>query len=610
VQLKSISLAVVIGFIFQGTISLNSKLPAEIWSTQVLAQDTNFQKGIAARLLEEGNSQFDDGQFELALDSYRQAWKIYQSIETAKKEQSRTLIGLGLVYNALGDHKQAINYYKQSLAIAHKMGYREEEGESLHYIGEAFFASGNLASAQTNVRSAVAIWEAIDTEVKKDDYFHIFTLSYHARSYQLLQKILIAQNQTNQALEVAEQGRARALAELLYKRQGLTTSNQPLHIQHIRQIAQQENATLVEYSIAWNDLYVWVIKPNGQVIFHKVDLENINLENISKNTIVAAAYTAEGRGNSVITALVSSTRDSVNTTGTASSKITQSSCQSNNCLQQMHDLLIKPIVADLPTNPNSLVIFIPYDSLFLIPFAALQDENRKFFIEKHTLTISPSIQVLALTHTEKAQLPSTKSQNLALVVGNPIMPKVGGQQLPQLPGAEIEAKAIAQLLKTQPLIGGQATKAAVKQGMLGARFIHLATHALLNKQIPGGIYGKVALAPSGKDDGFLGIDDVAKLPLTAELAVLSACNTGRGKITVDGVMGLSRAFISAGVPSVVVSLWTVADGSTAKLMQEFYIQLEQHQSKAQALRQAILKTKQYYPQPKNWAPFLLIGESK
>ena len=392
------------------------------------------------------------------------------------------------------------------------------------------------------------------------------TSEYHARSYQLLQKVLIDQNQTTPALEVAEQGRARALAELLIQRQGLTATAPP-NIQHIHQIAQQQNATLVEYSIAGNDLYIWVVKPNGEVKFHKVNLEKVNLKNIAEKTRVAAGSIAEGRGDEVMTTLVNSTHNSVDTIGINS--IPESSCGSNDCLRQMYDVLIKPIAADLPTNPNSLVIFIPYESLFLVPFAALQDENRNFLIEKHTLAIAPSIQVLQLTQTQKAKLPPPTSQNLALVVGNPTMPKFGDppKQLAQLPGAEIEAKNIAQLLKTEPLIGAQATKAAVEQRIQSARFIHLATHALLNRKLRGGIFGKVALAPSGKDDGFLGIGDVLKLHLNAELVVLSACNTGRGRITSDGVIGLSRVFISAGVPSVVVSLWSVSDNSTAELMQ-------------------------------------------
>ena len=99
--------------------------------------------------------------------------------------------------------------------------------------------------------------------------------------------------------------------------------------------------------------------------------------------------------------------------------------------------------------------------------------------------------------------------------------------------------------------------------------------------------------------------------LRAELIVLSACNTGQGQVTSDGVIGLSRSFFAVGVPSVIVSLWKVPDAPTAFLMTEFYRNfLERQQDKAQALRQAILKTMRKHPNPRDWAAFTLIGEAE
>ena len=98
--------------------------------------------------------------------------------------------------------------------------------------------------------------------------------------------------------------------------------------------------------------------------------------------------------------------------------------------------------------------------------------------------------------------------------------------------------------------------------------------------------------------------------LNAELVVLSACNTGQGRITGDGVIGLSRFLISAGVPSVIVSLWTVPDAPTVSLMQEFYQNLQNNPDKAQALRQAMLTTRAKPPHPRDWAAFTLIGEAE
>ncbi|MBR8833453.1 MAG: CHAT domain-containing protein [Stigonema ocellatum SAG 48.90 = DSM 106950] len=91
---------------------------------------------------------------------------------------------------------------------------------------------------------------------------------------------------------------------------------------------------------------------------------------------------------------------------------------------------------------------------------------------------------------------------------------------------------------------------------------------------------------------------------------MSAYDTGRGRITEDGIIGLSRSFFAAGVPSMIVALWAVQDMPTADLMTEFYRNLQHNPDKAQALRQAMLTTMKRHPEPKIWGAFTLIGEAK
>jgi len=102
--------------------------------------------------------------------------------------------------------------------------------------------------------------------------------------------------------------------------------------------------------------------------------------------------------------------------------------------------------------------------------------------------------------------------------------------------------------------------------------------------------------------------EILGLNLNADLVVLSAGDTGRGKITGDGVVGLSRSLLTAGVSSLVVSLWQVPDDATALLMSQFYNNLQQGLDKATALRNAMLTTRTNHPQPSNWAAFTLIGD--
>ncbi|MGB3695061.1 MAG: CHAT domain-containing protein, partial [Spirulinaceae cyanobacterium] len=283
-------------------------------------------------------------------------------------------------------------------------------------------------------------------------------------------------------------------------------------------------------------------------------------------------------------------------------------------LKKLHQLLIAPIADLLPQDPEARVVFIPDQELFFVPFAALQDEEGQYLIDKHTIVSSPSIQVLDLTHKRKTSLTGTTGE--ALIIGNPKMPPitvVPGEppedKLDSLPGTEAEAKTIAQRQGVQPLIGTEATETAVVEKMPQAKLIHFATHGLLNYSenlMP----GVIALAPDEKNDGLLSAVDIYNMKLQADLVVLSACNTGLGDITSDGVIGLSRAFFNAGVPSLVVSLWSLPDNPTAPLMTEFYKNLETNPDKAQALRQAMLTRKEVDPNPLNWAGFMLLGEAE
>ncbi|MFB2982280.1 CHAT domain-containing protein [Microseira sp. BLCC-F43] len=422
--------------------------------------------------------------------------------------------------------------------------------------------------------------------------------------YRGLQQVLVAQGKTDEALEVAEAGRARAFVDLLAER---LTSPSNIDIQptitlaEIKQIAKEQNATLVEYSLIYDDfgfqskqpeklqaleLYIWVINPTGDITFRRQPLQ------LEPGNIPGPLYTS-------LKDLLKYTYKRMRGDGNE----TVLSPQSNLRLQQLYHLLIEPIAALLPTEPKQRVIFIPQNELFLVPFPSLLDKNGKYLIEKHTIITAPAIQVLQLTHQQQQRV--SESAKNVLVVGNPSpMPS----QLSALPNSEQEAINIAQIYNNQPLLGETATKAAILPQLERASLIHLATHGMVNEKKP--LESAIAFAPSDGDNGLLTAEEIFHLKLSAELVVLSACNTGRGTITGDGVVGLSRSLISAGVPSVIVSLWSVYDDSTAFLMTEFYRNLHQLKlDKAQALRTAILTTMQNYANPKNWAAFILIGEA-
>jgi CHAT domain-containing protein/Flp pilus assembly protein TadD len=564
------------------------------------------------------------GDYAQAIDYLKQRLVIAREIRDRQGE-GKALGNLGIAYHFLGDYAQAIDYLKQSLAITREIHDRQSEGLALNNLGLALRQSGNLAEAEKTLIEGINVWESLRAGLGSNDANKVSIFEEQARTYHTLQQVLIQENKTGAALEIAERGRARAFVELVARRLSPNpteaTPITPPTIEQIKQIAKTENSTLVQYSIIYDnfkvqgkqqthesELYIWVIKPTGEVTFRRSDLKPLWQK---QNTSLAE--------------LVTSSRDSIGVRGRGLEVVARADAANPTTrLQQLDQLLIEPIADLLPTDPNDRVIFISQSSLFLVPFPALQDKDGKYLIEKHTILTAPSIQVLDLTHKQRENLPTlTKggAGGVALVVGNPSMPFVPSapgekpQQLPSLPGAETEAKAIAEVLHTKPLIGNKATKSTVEQLMSKARIIHLATHGLLDDVR--GLGSAIALAPDssykeeiGKVNGLLTAEEILDLKLNAELVVLSACNTGRGKITGDGVIGLSRSLISAGVPSVLVSLWSVPDAPTAQLMTEFYQNLQKNPDKAQALRQAMRTIMKQHPNPKDWAAFTLIGEAE
>jgi CHAT domain-containing protein len=601
-----------------------------------IARDIKDRKGEGNALNNLGLAYYRLGDYAKAIEYQQQSLAIARDIKDRKGEGD-ALGNLGGAYQSLGDYAKAIEYQQQYLAIAKEIGDKQGKGISLNNMGLALLKSGNLTEAETILRAGIETWESLRERLGDNDAYKVSIFEVQAGTYHLLQQVLIAQNKPDAALEIAERGRARAFLELLRRRNTTTSdsANSPITpptIEKLQQIAKQQNATLVEYSIIYDEfkiqgkqeiheweLYIWVIKPTGEITFRRSDLKPLwQQQNTSLKDFVTVARESIGarsRGLGAVAKVDEATQ--------------------TNRLQQLHQILIEPIADLLPTNPEARVIFMPQSSLFLVPFPALKDEQGKYLIEKHTILTAPSIQVLELTRKQRQRVGTNGPiafgmasltplpANDALVVGNPTMPSVPPypgekpQPLAPLPGAEAEAKAIAPQLNTQPLIGNQATESVVKQLLPKARIIHLATHGLLDDIR--GIGSAIALTPDSsltkggveKNNGLLTAEEILNLKLNAELVVLSACDTGRGRITGDGVVGLSRSLITAGVSSVIVSLWAVPDAPTASLMTEFYTNIQQRQlDKAQALRQAMLTTMKQHPNPRNWAAFTLIGEAE
>ncbi|MEG5063783.1 CHAT domain-containing protein [Microcoleus sp. B3-A4] len=592
-----------------------------------IAKQQRDRRGEALALSNLGLVHYSLTDYAKAIDAQKQSLAIASALGD-RFVQGRALENLGIAYYAVKNYRQAIESHQQSLVIARELSDRHAEGRALTNLGDALYKAKQPEEAIKALFSALEIWESLRSNLENNDLNLVSIFETQETSYSTLQEVLANQNQHETALEITERGRAQAFVRLLTNRfssqsaQATLKSSEsqikPLNIQEIQQIAKQQNSTLVSYSIIKevreadgqrklqdSELYIWVMQPTGKIDFRRITLKGLVEEKTSLKALIT-----EGRCF-IPSCLRNKQRSQPGTNPTPTRPIVEQRFL-NPSLQELYQLLIEPIADLLPQDPASRITFIPHESLFLVPFAALQDTSGNYLIEKHTILTAPSIQVLSLTKKQQ-QLASGKG---ALVVGNPTMPSVAfttnqpPQKLSSLPHSEAEAIAIAQLLNAEPLTGDKATKVAVLQQIERSRIVHLATHGILDDVEGLGVPGVIALAPSKDDSGLLTASEIFNLRLNAELVVLSACNTGRGRITGDGIIGLSRSFIAAGVPSVVVSLWSVSDKSTADLMAEFYRQMQLTPDIAQALRKAMLVTLVKHPNPVDWAAFTLIGEAE
>ncbi len=279
--------------------------------------------------------------------------------------------------------------------------------------------------------------------------------------------------------------------------------------------------------------------------------------------------------------------------------------------RDLYNQLIKPVEAQLVLKKR--ICIIPDVFLWDLPFQALQNASRRYLIEEKPIFFAPSLSVLI--EMSGQQSPPAKEISL-LAMANPTLPESVSKKLSPLPEAETEVKELDRLnLGTSKIaIGDSATESMLKSESKNFNVIHLATHGVLNNSNP--LLSHLVLsADKDKEDGILDAHEIMRLNLNADLAVLSACETARGRIGAgEGVVGISWAFFLAGCRSTVVSQWRVHSESTAHLMAKFYRNIGTPASKikapkSQALRIASLEIlrDQRYSHPFYWASFVLVG---
>lgn len=601
-------------------------------------------------ILDYNNAQFMVIQNKVteALALYEQALTEIQG-EDDKVTESMILRGLGLAQFGSGHPEQAIPFYEKALSLADQSGSIEAQWDAHLGLGKCYKQLKQNEKAKTHLVKSVDLVEK-ERGLLSRDSFKTYNLDFRNDCFEQLVDLYVDMNSPYEALQIAERGRARAFLDLLSSRRSgrkvenfqapissnpLPETKKPLQmvamnaaepgtrsvgviprasqtdyssaisninasapdIAEIKDLVTKSKSTVLEYYLLPNRIACWVLDPDSTIHM----LPPIPL---TKKQLAAK---------------VALTLDSITHQPKTPEEVNELSKRRQGNLREMYDLLIKPVEAFLPKDEQAVVTIVPHGPMFMIPFAALISENKKFLVESHTLGYSPAIGVMRATQKLAQSVLSLPDKLLAF--GNPITKQIAF--LGALPYSEKEVHDIADIFgaaNSVVKIGQDADKQTFEQ--LAPQFseIHLATHGLVDEEQP--MQSLLVLAPTKGDDGTLTVKDILAMnEIKAKLVVLSACQTGRGKITGDGVVGLSRAFIIAGTPSVLVSQWNVDDIITEFQMKSFYKSYLAHAGRSKALRQAQLDTIKFMEgkdlgkgingiraNPRYWSAFQLIGD--
>lgn len=515
------------------------------------------------------------------------------------------------IYLSLGRHADAEDSVTRAIAACQSAKDTHGLAESFETRARIRLARNELDGALGDAQQSLALVEQIRAHLVPEDAHKRGYNEQTLNIYETSIAVLTRMHKAAEALEITEQSRARAFLDLLSSPHAAITNaaslpahnpalprkiamlrggqasspdNQtliasvshtaPMSIDQMTATIARLHSTMLAYWVSKETLYLWVVRP-GHPVYETT--RQIKAAEIEKLVRVANPFETPSTGRGI------RTRGGATLGANPSSRAVWS---------KLYRLLIAPVEAELPTEPGSLLTIVPSGPLFELPFAALVDEHGHYLVERYALHTVPAIGLLA--YTEKNDEAAKNFAPHYLFIANPNrFPRIAaGYRLPPLPGTGAEVKSIAETLPTGEvtlLEGGSADMAHLLADAPKATVLHFATHAIVSDSDPFGSF--LALdVPSGKPatSGLLTTQDIYGMHLHTRMVVLSACRTGRGLISGDGVAGLSRAFFYAGSASVLTTMWDVADAPTALLMPLFYQGTERGETRAEALRDAQL----------------------
>jgi CHAT domain-containing protein len=528
------------------------------------------------------------------------------------------LMNLGDVELNARRYEAALRRYDEALTAIRSSRNPEIEYQVLEGRGAALHRLGRFDEAIEALTASAAIVSDLRADVSSD-VSKIAFLDTRQHVFMELASTLVDAGRVDEALEAAEAVRARALADLMKDRQlatrpdhrgtlaalrdavarsaaerdvaaaleklrtesrelaSLVSAESP-RAAEARAIASRLNgATILEYLVSEDSVLAFVVGPDA-----------VRVRRLDVTSDVLQRHVAD-----LLTRLKTPSREDI-----------QQPARVTPLLRTLHGLVVAPLADWLPERPDTPLVIVPHGPLMPLSFAALVDESGVPLVERHTISYAPALSVFRYTAERRAGHPDPRS---ALIVADPATPKDAG--LERLPASLDEARAVRRRIGGESAVllsGAAATEAAIKRAAGSRRVLHLATHGLVSEQRP--LASSLLLGEGEGEDGYLRADEVFGLSLNAELVVLSGCSTGLGRLSGEGLLGLTRSFFFAGTASLVVSYWDISDVATVALMDRFYAGLSQGMAKAAALRAAQIETRRRYPHPTLWAAFVLQGE--
>jgi CHAT domain-containing protein/Tfp pilus assembly protein PilF len=652
----------------------NHGLAVEYYQRSLTLKEASGDKvGIAMTLSNVGDVHISQGDFTQALELFQRSLTLSETLGD-KAAASNTLIDMGVASRLKGNYAQALDFAGRAAVLGKQLGYPDQLRRARNEEGQSYRALNQLTAARQAFDEAIAAVETLRAQVAGGEQDHQRFLEDKLDPYQSMVDLLVAQNESAAALAYAERAKARVLLDVLHSgrvnvTKAMTAAEQERergfnnHLVSLNTQISRENQRPKPDPGRLNDLKTQLQKArldyeafqtslyaaHPELKTQRGQVEPLTPQQASDLLPDAESALLEYVVTDERTYLFALTRGAA---GTATElkvypleikrkELDERAAQFREILAKgspgfrqpargLYDLLIKPAAAQLQGR-RSLII-VPDGSLWELPFQALQPSAARYLIEDCAIAYAPSLTALGeMIKLRDRRSDSPAGTSTLLAFGNPALGTqtislaksvLMDEKLYPLPDAEREVNVIKQIYgpaNSRVYVGAEAREERVKAEAGGYRILHLATHGILNDSNP--MYSHLVLAQAegdSKEDGLLEAWEIMKLDLNADLAVLSACETARGRVGAgEGMIGLSWALFVAGCPTSVLSQWKVESASTTELMVEFHRQLKSQMatgsnriSAARALREAALKLQRTnrYRHPFYWAGFVVTGK--